>query len=448
MAGTARSWAGLRSSRRAERRGWVAAARRTALLASSLWLLVLAACGQVPGGVTMSKTQSGVSQPALLLPRGHTVNQQASELVAHMSLDDKLGQLIIMQFTDKTYTPMQRSLVVPFHPGGVILYTYAMGTQRQILDMLGAARRDSPIPMFTFLDLEGGYVDRLQPYLGYRMSAGEMAATGKPGVAESEGARVAHDMLSFGLNVDIAPDVDVALVDGPDLGDRTFGSDPKTVVKYAGAWLQGLQSHGVIGTIKHFPGLGAATTDAHTSLPVVNRTRAELEATEFAPYRALIATGQVHMIMTTDEQVDALDPHWASELSRATITGVLRDELHYDGVVITDGLYMDGVEKSLLANGIHDTFPQSFADAAVLAIEAGDDMVLAPWAPDMMQDIEASLKQALANGTLSMRQVDTSVRRILALKIMFHLLKGPAAAGTGPHSEPLADADLPRRRPA
>jgi beta-N-acetylhexosaminidase len=398
--------------------------------------------------VTVPKVLSGVRQPALLLPRGHTVNQQAAQLVAHMSLDDKLGQLIIMQFTDKTYTPMQRSLVVPFHPGGVILYTYAMGTHQQILDMLGAAQRDSPIPMFTFLDLEGGYVDRLQPYLGYRLSAGEMAATGKPSVAESEGARVARDMLSFGLNVDIAPDVDVALVDGPDLGDRTFGSDPKTVVAYAGAWLQGLQSHGVIGTLKHFPGLGDAKTDAHTSLPLVNRTRAELEATEFAPYRALIAAGQVHMIMATDELVPALDPNWASELSRPTITGVLRDELHYDGVVITDGLYMDGVEKSLLANGIHDTFPQSFADAAVLAIEAGDDMVLAPWAPDMMRDIEDSLKQAIANGALSMAQVDTSVRRILALKIMYHLLRGPAAAGTGPYPEPLTDADLPRRRPA
>jgi beta-N-acetylhexosaminidase len=109
---------------------------------------------------------------------------------------------------------------------------------------------------------------------------------------------------------------------------------------------------------------------------------------------------------------------------------------------------MDGVEKSLLANGIHDTFPQSFADAAVLAIEAGDDMVLAPWAPDMMRDIEDSLKQAIANGALSMAQVDTSVRRILALKIMYHLLRGPAAAGTGPYPEPLTDADLPRRRPA
>ena len=415
--------------------------RRPALAGMLLALIMLAACSSSTPHVTHGKLPSlthGAEAPAPApMPRVLGPDAEATQLTRTMSLDEKLGQLIVVQFTDTTYTPQQAAMIQPFHPGGVILYGYAMGTAQQVRGLLADAQGDSPIPMFTFTDLEGGVVDRLAPYVGNHMSAPDMAASGNPAVAQRTGTQVAHDMLSFGFNADLAPDVDVAVAMGPDQWGRTFGSTPAPVISYAGAWLRGLQQGGVVGCLKHFPGLGAATTDAHKDLPVINRSRQELEATELAPYRALIASGGVDMVMSTDELVPALDPTMPAELSRPIITGILRDELHFDGVAITDALYMAGVADKW-----------SFSQAAVLAIEAGNDMIMAPWQPGMVAGILAGLKQALAHGDLSMSQIDASVQRILALKIRFHLL--PAMAPTRPGNgldaglSILADADARR----
>jgi beta-N-acetylhexosaminidase len=414
--------------------------------ALALTVLVFASCASQTAGAastTARQQQWAIHGMAPPLPRQLSVDDLAAQLVAHMSLPDKLGQMIIMQYTDTTYTPLQQSMVKPFHPGGVILYGYAMGTPDQSRALIAGGQHDSPIPMFVFTDEEGGVVDRLAEsgYLPQRMGAPDMAATGNPAVAEQQGAQAAHDLLSYGINADLAPVVDVAVVMGPDQWGRTFGSTPQPVITYAGAYLQGLQNGGVVGTLKHFPGLGAATIDAHNGLPLIDRTLAQIDSTELAPYRALIATGQVHMIMSTDLLMPALDPTMPAELSKPIITGVLRNELHYDGIAMTDALYMDGISAHW-----------SISQAAVLAIEAGNDMIMAPWTPTMLRNIVTGLEQALQSGQLSMSQVDNSVRRILATKMLFHLIPGAPQTGVGlqgglPVSSPASapQADLPRQ---
>ncbi len=410
----------------------------TALLTLVLATLV-AACADPSISHTALPPQPLLNTPhqsAPPLPRTLSVEQLAAQLVARMSLDDKLGQMIIFQFTGQSYTPDQAAMVKPYHPGGVILYSYAMGSGQQVRDLLASAQRDSPIPMFTMTDLEGGWIDHLATYTGPHLSAPAMAATGDPRVAERQGAKVAHDLLSYNFNTDLAPDVDVELVAGPDQIGRTFGTTPAPVISYAGAFVDGLQQYGVPGCLKHFPGLGAANSDAHADLPVINRTRDQLEATEFAPFRALIASGQAQMIMSTDVLMPALDPTMPAELSRPIITGILRDELHFDGVAITDALYMKGIQDKYY-----------FVEAAVMAIEAGNDMIMAPFTPGMIQDTITRLKAAIASGALSMSQIDNSVRRILALKLRFHILPGPAPVIPGPQAGPIAyasaSADLP-----
>jgi beta-N-acetylhexosaminidase len=394
-------------------------------------LLALAACGPMgatftPGAsrLDQSRTIAGLGA-GLTLPLHLSVDQVAQQMVGHLSLDDRLGQLIIMQFTEQTYTSGQAAMIQPYHPGGAILYSYAMGSADQVKGLLASAQRDSPIPMLTMTDLEGGWIDHLAEYVGPHMSAPAMAATGDPQVATAQGAKVAHDLLSFGFNVDLAPDVDVELVAGPDQVGRDFGSTPEPVVTYAGAFLDGLQSQGVVGTLKHFPGLGAATTDAHTDLPLITRSRADLEATELAPYRALIASGQAQMIMSTDVLMQALDPAMPAELSHPIVTDVLRNELRFNGVVITDALYMSGIQSKYY-----------FSQAAVMAIEAGNDMIMAPFTPGMIGDVIAALKAALASGALTMEQINTSVQRILALKLRYHLLPMPQVAAPGPIAGP------------
>jgi beta-N-acetylhexosaminidase len=412
--------------------------RLTAIFALLGALFTLAACAGSAPGVTVNALRWTAHGVVPVLPRQLGLDARAAQLVGRMSLADKLGQLIIIQYTDTTYTAQQAALVQPFHPGGVILYGYAMGSAQQARALIAAGQHDSPIPLFVFTDLEGGVVDRLAEsgYLAPRMGAPAIAATGDPYVAAQQGAQTARDLLSYGFNADLAPDVDVAVVAGPDQWGRTFGSTPPPVTTFAGAWLQGLQMHGVVGALKHFPGLGAATTDAHLGLPVIDRTRAQLESTELAPYRDLIASGQAHMIMSTDVLMPALDPSVPAEISKPIITGILRNELHYDGVAITDALYMAGIANHY-----------SFGQAAVLAIEAGNDMIMAPWTPSMEQSIVDGLKQALANGSLSMAQVDNSVRRIIALKMRFRLLPGPPPTALGLRDESVSDADLPQQAP-
>ena len=184
-------------------------------------------------------------------------------------------------------------------------------------------------------------------------------------------------MAALGFNADFAPDVDVQQVAGPDQITRTFGTTPQQVTKMAGAWMTGMQNANVAVCLKHFPGLGDAKTDAHLDLPVIKESRAQIEAIDLAPYRNLIATGQVQMIMATDLLMPALDPTLPAELSPKIITGVLRDELGYDGVVVTDALYMQGVLERF-----------SMAQAAALAIEAGDDLLVGggPQWPDQLDD--------------------------------------------------------------
>jgi beta-N-acetylhexosaminidase len=408
----------------------VGGARRARWLALAL-LLVLAACSPLDPPSTTHASRLVALRSALArgaglgLPAHLSADQVAEQMVAHLSLDDKLGQLIIMQFTDTTYTSLQAAMVQPYHPGGAILYSYAMGSASQVKALLADAQRDSPIPMFTMTDLEGGWIDHLAEYVGPHMPAPDMAASGDPRVATAQGALAAHDLLSFGFNVDLAPDVDVELVDGIDQHGRDFGSTPEPVVTYAGAFLRGLQAGGVVGTLKHFPGLGAATTDAHTSLPVITRSRADLEAVELAPYRALIASGQAQMVMSTDVLTTELDSTMPAELSHPIMTDVLRNELHFTGVAITDALYMTGIQATW-----------TFSQAAVRAIEAGNDMVMAPFTPGMIGDIFIGLKAALASGALSMDQLDASVQRVLALKLRYHLLPMPPGPAVGPSAGP------------
>jgi beta-N-acetylhexosaminidase len=328
--------------------------------------------------------------------RPPTPEELAAQMVARMSQDDKLGQMLIMEFSEPTYTAQQAAMVTPAHPGGVVVYRNSMGTAQQVKDLFKGAQQDSPIAMFTFLTLEGGIVDPLAPYLGPRLSPSQIAATGRPATAQSAGGKAATDLLSFGFNADLAPNLHIAAGSGGD--SRSFGNTPDLVATFGGAWLAGLQANGVIGCATSFPGSQGAAAD-------------------LAPFGNLIASGQLRMILSTTETIPAIDPTLPAALSKPVITGVLRDELHFTGVAITDALSLASVSKR---------FP--FPQAAVMAIEAGNDMVTGLYSPALTQDTVTALKAEIAAGTLSQQQVDASVTRILALKLRYHIVVTPTGA--------------------
>ena len=158
--------------------------------------------------------------------------------------------------------------------------------------------------------------------------------------------------------------------------------------------------------------MGAVTSDPHAGLPIVNRSLADLEKVDLAPYKLMIQKYHPAMIMSTDVLMPAIDPTLPSELSQKTISDLLRNQLGYDGVVITDGLYMQGISDRW-----------SLSQAAVLSIIAGDDLVEGPYSASQVADVVAALKQALQQGKLTMDRVNQSVQRILLMKVQYGIIK-------------------------
>ncbi|GAC1619327.1 MAG: hypothetical protein NVS4B7_11600 [Ktedonobacteraceae bacterium] len=208
---------------------------------------------------------------------------------------------------------------------------------------------------------------------------------------------------------------------------RTFGSNPQLVTNMGRAYLKGLTDGGVIGCLKHFPGLGSANIDPHKALPYMNRSLATLNAVDLVPYRALINEGVVPMVMVTHILNPQLDPNLPTSLSPNVVTELLRKQLNFKGVIISDTLWMGGISNTY-----------NLAQAAVLAVKAGTDLLLGPRGLADAVEMINGLQQAVNNGQISQSQIDASVARILAMKLHYKILprdKAIQLLGSGVSSE-------------
>jgi beta-N-acetylhexosaminidase len=310
-------------------------------------------------------------------------------------------------------------MISQYHVGAVLLFTANNNIvdKQQLKGLIQQMQSNSSIPLAVAIDQEGGTVDRLQSLDGPRPAAADIGATNDPSKAKAQGIQDAQDLASYGFNLNLAPVVDVTNVYNPQLYGRTYGTTPALVTKMAEAYLQGLQQSGkVLGTLKHFPGLGDVGVDPHSGVPNLYRSKSDLEAIDWAPYRALIQQGNVHAVLVTHEIVHAIDDSKPSSLSYKVVTGILRDELGFQGVVITDSLTMEGI-----------TAYYTEGQAAVLAVEAGSDLLMGPSTPAGVATMIEGIKQAIASGTISQQRIDDSVRRILMLKYQMGLLTIPAS---------------------
>ncbi|HLG61853.1 MAG TPA: glycoside hydrolase family 3 protein [Ktedonosporobacter sp.] len=344
--------------------------------------------------------------------------QQYIDLIVHnMTLDQKLGQMMMVQFTGPDYSPALNTMLAQYNVGAVLLY-YSNNNilnKMQLKNLDQQMQQGRTIPLAIAIDQEGGQVDRLLNLDGPRPAASTIGATNDPARARAAGLQDAQDLSSYGINLNLAPVVDVTSVFNPQLYMRTYGKDPALVTKMAAAYLQGLQQSGqVIGTLKHFPGLGDVSGDPHIGVPRLTRSRSGLEQIDWAPYRNLIRQGNVHAIMVTHEIVTALDNTVPSSLSSKIVQGILRDELGFQGVIMTDSLTMQGVT---------DYYTPS--QAAALAVEAGADLLMGARSPSELTTMIEGIKQAIASGAISQQRIDDSVRRILLMKYAMGLLPIP-----------------------
>lgn len=262
-------------------------------------------------------------------------------------------------------------------------------------------------PLLIAADQEGGQLLALGN--GFTPFAGPMAigATGDADLAERVGRAIGRELLAVGVNVDYAPVLDVATNPAnPSLGIRSFGDDAAEVARLGTAWLRGLQSAGVAATGKHFPGAGGLVTDTHHALGVIDRSPSDLEAVELAPFRAAIEAG-VRIVMSGHFAVPALtgDATQPSTLSRRMMSGLLRDELGFDGVSITDALDMAAIPQGAAQ-----------ARAVVEALEAGVDLLLTTVDRRAHQRIERALRRADAAGMLDAAEARRSAERVTSLR--------------------------------
>lgn len=347
-----------------------------------------------------------------------------STLVA-MSLDQKIGQLLVSSFqssfisTDsRTFDELAKSVrdyhVGGFHvfgatelaPGVLLNPTYGTVTLGQPLEAASTLNRLQAIaklPLLNTADFETGAGFRIQGATAFPRAMA-FGAAGDEKLAYEAGRVTGEESRALGVHVNFAPVVDVNNNPrNPVINTRSFGEDPALVGRLASAYTRGLQSAGVAATLKHFPGHGDTDVDSHIGLPVIRQSRERLDAIELPPFRAGIAAG-ADAVMTGHIEMPALDPAPATPttLSRPIVSGLLRKELGFKGLIYTDSMGMQGV-TAMHAPGA----------AAVLAIKAGNDVVL--HSPDDGAAF-AGLRDAVKSGEIPMAQLDGSVERILKAK--------------------------------
>ena len=266
---------------------------------------------------------------------------------------------------------MTRSLLQSIQPGGILLNSHNIESAEQVVELTSAIRSLIEVPPIIAIDQEGGRVDRLKQIYSPMPSADLLRASGDAAVAARTGEIAAEALRTLGFNMNFAPVLDIAADDAANNGlkGRYLGSSVAEVVRLAGAYLEGLQHCGVVGAGKHFPGLGAATIDSHSELPAIDRSRDELLKHEIAPYTELFSkiNARLNVVIIAHGHYPAFDgaAPLPSSLSKNIITGLLREELGFKGLTITDDLEMGAIVET-----------RDLSESAVMAIEAGIDMVM------------------------------------------------------------------------
>ena len=353
------------------------------------------------------------SPPEVAVP---TVEEQLEEIVVNsistMPLEDRVAGLFIV--TPESLTGVQtvtragdgtQEALSQFAVGGLIYFDNNIVDKDQLTEMLSNTVSMSKYPIFLAVDEEGGTVSRVANSNIEVIQVDDMATVGAGGdtsTAYETGVTIGSYLSALGFNLNFAPVADVAVAeDGGVLGSRTFGMDANICADMASNVVSGMQSTGVSACLKHFPGIGSSEEDTHDGRVEISKTAEELRASDFVPFQQGIGAG-VDFVMVGHVTVPALDAEMPCSLSKSVITNVLRSELGFDGVIITDALNMSAITEYYTPE-----------EAAVLAIEAGADMILMP------EDFEAAyngLLTAVQEGTISEERINESLKRIYRIK--------------------------------
>lgn len=369
-----------------------------------------------PSGRASSPTSSPTPTPPDLAALAEAEARRLSDT-------ELVGQVLMPSITMSDPAADSVALVRKYHLGGVILMGNVTDTESeaasdQVRRLTEALRKVDP-HLLIGVDQEYGWVTRIKSGVVQLPSAMAFGAAGRPDLTEAAWRGAGAELASIGINVNFAPSADV--IGSPAntvIGSRSFGSDPDDVARQVAAAVRGLQSAGVAATLKHFPGHGHTTVDSHEDLPVLKQSRSALAAHDLPPFRSGIDAGAM-LVMSGHLNVRAIDADLPASFSRKALVDLLRDELGFTGVVVTDALNMAPARR------------WSPGEAAVRAILAGNDLLLMP--PDL-DAARTGLLEALGSGRLPRERLLEAVTRVLTLKYTLEQSKPPSVDAAASHA--------------
>ncbi len=343
-------------------------------------------------------------------------SKSAGEDETVLSLEDKLWQMFYVApeaiSGGGNETVLSREFVEnakKYKVGGIILFSGNAQEKVQLMKLLGELSVSFEIPVFLGVDEEGGIVSRLSDTCGVTDN-GNMSEVESVSQAKKIGERLGLELSGLGFNMDFAPVADVLVnPNNFEIGVRSFGSDAVDVAAKVAAEVEGMKNRGISAVLKHFPGHGSTEANSHDGMSVSERTLDQLREEEFLPFIKGIEKGADFVMVSHMSLPNVVGDDTPCTLSPAVINGLLRDELKYDGIVITDAMNMGAVTSRYGAG-----------EACVMAVEAGADMLLMP---DDLEAAHAALLEAVQSGRISEERIDESIERIFTVKRRMGLIK-------------------------
>ncbi|MCI8393978.1 MAG: beta-N-acetylhexosaminidase [Bacilli bacterium] len=330
----------------------------------------------------------------------------AEEQLKTLSLDEKIGQMLIISDRTPTMTENLLNTLEMTKPGGFILFSENFTTYENTLQLIQALEETATIPLIMSIDQEGGRVQRLKNLINQQVtnfpSMNELSLFGTEEKAYQVGKAIGEELRVFGVNVDFAPILDVLNTPNNVIGNRSFGNNPYLVSKFGLALAKGLKEVGVTPTYKHFPGHGSTSEDSHQELPIIEKTIEELKSNDLIPFQnaiengaEIIMVGHLALPKITNDNVPA-------SISSKIITELLKKDMNYQGLVITDALNMKALTNHF-----------SEKEIIIKAINAGVDLLLMPTDPKRTIKI---IKQGILDHEITEEQINDSVNKILQFK--------------------------------
>ncbi len=343
----------------------------------------------------------------------------SDEYLSSMSLEQKVGQMFVMSFFGSELNFAARELLTTWQPGAIVLLPSNLENPQQITRLTNDIQQtlldSGSIPALIAVDQEGGIIAHLEEGFTRWAVPTLLTATQSPELAFQFGEALAQELLAVGINMNLAPVADLQTnPDNPVIGRRSFGNDPQLVAPMIETVIEGMQFGGVMATVKHFPGHGDTTADSHLELPVLNFSEDELLNRELIPFQVAINadTGAVMLAHIYFPQIDT-ETEIPASLSENVINDLMRNQMDFNGIVITDALDMDAIDTVY-----------SPADAAIRAVQAGNDLILigAHISPENQAEAMQAVVDAVRAGEIPESRIDESVQRILAAKERFNIL--------------------------